>query len=77
VTDLPASNMQRTLIDFEQALAQVLHDRYALPDTGPVTATVWARASIGAIRTALGVLAGASAAYLGRGRPRWWLRSSR
>jgi AcrR family transcriptional regulator len=57
VTDLPASNMQRTLIDFEQPLAQVLHDRYALPDTDQVTATVWARASIGAIRTALGVLA--------------------
>jgi hypothetical protein len=36
----------------------VLHDRYALPDTDQVTGTVWARASIGAIRTALGVLAG-------------------
>lgn len=55
--DLPPGNMQRTLIDYEQLLARVLHDRYALPDTDQLTATVWARASIGAIRTALGVLA--------------------
>jgi hypothetical protein len=38
--------------------ARVLHDRYALPDTDQVTAAVWSRASIGAIRTALGVLTG-------------------
>ena len=58
VIDLPASNMQRTLIDYEKLLAEVLHDRYALPEGDQLTATVWARASIGAIRTALGVLAG-------------------
>jgi hypothetical protein len=58
VRDLPENNMQRTLIDFENSLARVLHDRYALPDTDQVTATVWARVSIGAIRTALGDPAG-------------------
>jgi AcrR family transcriptional regulator len=58
VIDLPAeSKMERTLVDYEQLLAQVLHDRYALPEGDRLTATVWARASIGAIRTALGVLA--------------------
>ena len=58
VVDLPVSDRQRTLIDFEEVLARVLHERYALPDTDQVTAAVWARASIGAIRTALGVLTG-------------------
>jgi AcrR family transcriptional regulator len=58
VIDLPVSGRQRTLIDFEELLARVLHDRYALPQTDQVTAAVWARASIGAIRTALGVLTG-------------------
>jgi AcrR family transcriptional regulator len=56
--DLPVSDRQRTLIDFEELLTRVLHERYALPDSDQVTAAVWARASIGAIRTALGVLAG-------------------
>jgi AcrR family transcriptional regulator len=56
--DLPISDRQRTLIDFEELLARVLHDRYSLPDSDQVTAAVWARASIGAIRTALGVLVG-------------------
>lgn len=56
--ELPISEQQRTLIDFEEVLARVLHDRYALPDTDQVTTAVWARASIGAMRTALGVLAG-------------------
>jgi AcrR family transcriptional regulator len=56
--DLPVSERQRTLIDFEELLARVLHQRYALPDTDQVTAAVWARASIGAIRTALGVAVG-------------------
>ena len=58
VIELPVSDRQRTLIDFEELLSQVLHERYALPDTDQVTAAVWARASIGAIRTALGVLTG-------------------
>jgi AcrR family transcriptional regulator len=56
--DLPVSDRQRTLMDFEELLAGVLRQRYALPDSDQVTAAVWARASIGAIRTALGVLAG-------------------
>jgi hypothetical protein len=62
VIDLPVSDRQRTLIDFEEMLARVLHDRYALPDTDQVTAAVWSRASIGAIRTALGVLTGSRTA---------------
>jgi AcrR family transcriptional regulator len=62
VIDLPVSDRQRTLIDFEELLARVLHDRYALPPTDQVTAAVWARASIGAIRTALGVLTGSRTA---------------
>jgi AcrR family transcriptional regulator len=58
VIELPVSDRQRTLIDFEEMLGRVLHERYCLPDTDQVTAAVWARASIGAIRTALGVLVG-------------------
>jgi AcrR family transcriptional regulator len=58
VIELPLSDRQRTLIDFEELLSRVLHERYALPDTDQATAAVWARASIGAIRTALGVLTG-------------------
>jgi AcrR family transcriptional regulator len=58
VVDLPVAERQRTLIDFEDLLARVLHDRYALPDTDQVTAAVWSRASIGAIRTALGLVTG-------------------
>jgi AcrR family transcriptional regulator len=56
--DLPVSDRQRTLIDFEELLTRVLHDRYALPDTDQVTAAVWSRASIGAIRTALSLVTG-------------------
>ncbi len=56
--DLPVTDRQKTLIDFEELLGQVLHERYGLPDSDQVTAAVWARASIGAIRTTLGVLAG-------------------
>ena len=56
VVDLPVSERQQALIDFEDLLTRVLHDRYALPDTDQVTAAVWSRASIGAMRTALGVL---------------------
>jgi AcrR family transcriptional regulator len=60
--DLPVSDRQRTLVDFEELLARVLHERYALRDTDQVTAAVWSRASIGAIRTALGVLTGSRTA---------------
>jgi AcrR family transcriptional regulator len=55
--DLPFDDRQRTLIDFEGALAEVLRDRYRLPAEDQVTAAVWARASIGAMRTALAILA--------------------
>ena len=58
VIELPVSDRQRRLIDFEELLTRVLHERYALPDTDQVTAAVWARASIGAIRTALGAVTG-------------------
>jgi AcrR family transcriptional regulator len=52
---LPADRRQRTLIDFEDTLAEVLRERYALPAGDLITAEVWARASIGALRTALAV----------------------
>jgi AcrR family transcriptional regulator len=62
VVELPVSDRQRTLIDFEELLAEVLHERYALPAADSVTAAVWARACIGAVRTALGVLTGSRSA---------------
>jgi hypothetical protein len=52
---IPLDGPQRPLIDFEETLAEVLHERYALPAADQVTAAVWARASIGALRTALTV----------------------
>jgi AcrR family transcriptional regulator len=53
--DLPLDGRQRTLIDFEDTLAEVLRDRYAVPAQDQITPAVWARASIGALRTALAV----------------------
>jgi AcrR family transcriptional regulator len=50
---LLAAGQQRTLIDFEEALAGALRQRYSLPANDQFTAAVWARASIGALRTAL------------------------
>jgi AcrR family transcriptional regulator len=50
--DIPADGPQRPLIDFEDTLAEVLRDRYALPAEDQITPAVWARASIGALRTA-------------------------
>lgn len=50
---VPADRRQRTLIDFEDTLAEVLRERYELPPDDLITAGVWARASIGALRTAL------------------------
>jgi AcrR family transcriptional regulator len=50
---VPADRRQRTLIDFEDTLAEVLRERYQVPPHDLVTAGVWARASIGALRTAL------------------------
>lgn len=50
---IPADGRQRTLIDFEDTLAEVLRERYAIPPQDRVSPAVWARASIGALRTAL------------------------
>jgi AcrR family transcriptional regulator len=55
--DVPVDGRQRTLIDYEETLAEVLRDRYALPGQDEITPLVWARASIGALRTALVVTA--------------------
>ena len=51
--DIPLGGPQWPLLDFEETLAEVLHQRYALPPADQITAAVWARASIGALRTAL------------------------
>jgi AcrR family transcriptional regulator len=51
--DIPPDGPQRPLIDFEDTLAEVLRDRYALPAEDQITPAVWARACIGALRTAL------------------------
>jgi hypothetical protein len=50
---LLAAGQQRTLIDFKDTLAGILCQRYPLPAGDQLTAAVWARASIGALRTAL------------------------
>ena len=55
--ELPLGERQRTLIGIEDALTEVLRQRYALPAEDQITAAVWARASIGALRTALAVTA--------------------
>lgn len=54
---LPISERQRPLIELEQDLADVLRQRYAVPDQDQVSPAVWARASIGALRTAMAVAA--------------------
>jgi hypothetical protein len=54
---LPLAGQQRTLIDFEDTLTGILRQRYAVPAADQITAAVWARASIGALRTALAVTA--------------------
>jgi AcrR family transcriptional regulator len=51
--EIPLDGRQRPLIDFEETLAEVLRERYAVPAEDQVTPAVWARASIGALRTAL------------------------
>lgn len=51
--DLPLRGQQRPLIDFEDTLAEVLRERYAVPAEDQISPAVWARASIGALRTAL------------------------
>jgi AcrR family transcriptional regulator len=51
--DLPHDGRRRPLIDFEDNLAEVLRDRYQVPAEDQVTSAVWARASMGALRTAV------------------------
>lgn len=55
---IPIDGRQRPLIDFEGTLAEILRERYGLPADDQISAAVWARASIGALRTALVVSAG-------------------
>src|ERR1700742_4821092 len=55
--DIPSDGPQRPLIDFEDTLAEVLRERYALPADDQITPAVWARACIGALRTAVVVSA--------------------
>jgi hypothetical protein len=55
--EIPLDGPQRPLIDFEDTLAEVLRERYAVPAADQISPAVWARASIGALRTALTVAA--------------------
>jgi AcrR family transcriptional regulator len=55
--EIPLDGRQRPLIDFEDTLAEVLRERYAVPAEDQITPAVWARASIGALRTALVITA--------------------
>jgi hypothetical protein len=49
--DIPPDGPQRPLIDFEDTLAEVLRERYALPAEDQITPAVWTLACIGALRT--------------------------
>ena len=51
--EIPLDGRQRPLIDFEDTLAEVLRERYAVPAEDQISPAVWACASIGALRTAL------------------------
>ncbi len=53
IIDLPLEGRHRPLIDFEDTLAGALRERYQVPADDEVSPAVWARASIGALRTAL------------------------
>ena len=55
--EIPLDGRQRPLIDFEDTLAEVLRERYAVPAEDQITPAVWARVSIGALRTALVIAA--------------------
>ena len=55
--EIPLDGRQRPLIDFEDTLSEVLRERYAVPAEDQITPAVWARASIGALRTALVIAA--------------------
>jgi AcrR family transcriptional regulator len=56
--EIPPDGPQRPLIGFEDTLAEILRERYALPAEDRITPAVWARACIGALRTALVISAG-------------------
>jgi len=51
--EIPLDGPQRPLIDFEDTLAEVLRERYAVPAEDQISPAVWSRASIAALRTAL------------------------
>jgi AcrR family transcriptional regulator len=53
--EIPPDGPQRPLIDFEDTLTEVLRERYAVPAEDQISPAVWARASIGALRTALAI----------------------
>jgi hypothetical protein len=53
--EIPPDGPQRPLIEFEDTLAEVLRERYAVPAEDQISPAVWARASIGAVRTALSI----------------------
>jgi AcrR family transcriptional regulator len=55
--EIPLDGRQRPLIDFEDTLAEILRERYAVPAEDQISPAVWARASIGALRTALVIAA--------------------
>jgi AcrR family transcriptional regulator len=55
--EIPLDGRQRPLIDFEDTLAEVLRERYAVPAEDQISPAVWARASIGALRTVLAIAA--------------------
>jgi AcrR family transcriptional regulator len=55
--EIPFDGRQRPLIDFEDTLAEVLRERYAVPAEDQISPAVWARASIGALRTGLAISA--------------------
>jgi len=50
--DIPLDGTQRPLISFEATSAEVLSERYARSAADQITTALWARASIGALRTA-------------------------
>ena len=53
--EIPPDGPQRPLIEFEDTLAEVLRERYAVPAEDQISPAVWARSSIGAVRTALAI----------------------
>ena len=54
---MTASRPRAAARGFEDRLAEVLRGRYAVPAEDQISPAVWARASIGALRTALVIAA--------------------